>query len=118
MQCGNGWLIAEPLGGNSVRWALDAKTSLSFGRDWARTAAPLITAYGGTAPRDLGDIVSSESIRPTEKDPGDREIEIHHELDGPLQGFGKRLWESIRGSHPATETLLTDIDDRIVDINY
>lgn len=59
-----------------------------------------------------------DDIRPNRASDFDREIEIHHELDGPLQGFGDRLWSHITSDHSASKTLLDRKECDVVSLIY
>ncbi|UBU61501.1 DEAD/DEAH box helicase [Acidithiobacillus ferrooxidans] len=115
-RCGNGWLLAEALGMPARRWAVDDKTALVFGPLWSRSASPLITAEQIAA--TSGKRLVVETLRPQQIDTSDREIEIQHELDGPLQGLGKRFWLHLAEKHAGTNDLLFDQNDDIIFITY
>lgn len=115
-RCGNGWLLAEAVGMPARRWAVDDKTALVFGPLWSRSASPLITAE--QIPATSGKRLMVETLRPQQIDTSDREIEIHHELDGPLQGLGKRFWLHLAEKHAGTKDLLFDLNDDIKCITY
>jgi len=44
-------------------------------------------------------------------------IELHHELDGPLQTFGKRFWDHLAAQVPSIQRI-KDGEERIVGITY
>lgn len=117
-RCGRGWLMAETLSESAFRWGLGSEEALGFGPDWGNSDGPLITAGGGTSLPLSGEALTAETIRPRRIAPGDCEIEIHHDLDGPLQGFGERFWQHIAGRHPATQNVLADHDADVVSVVY
>ena len=117
-QCGQGWLVAETLTSPASHWALDTEAALAFGLDWGKSEGPLITAGSATPSPLAGDALAAGTIRPQRIDSGDREIEIHHELDGALQGFGRRFWQHISSQHPATRDLLADANGDLVSLTY
>lgn len=49
---------------------------------------------------------------------GDRDLELYGELDGTIDGFGKRFWELVSRDVPGMATLLAEPDDTLVDITY
>lgn len=114
-----GTVLAEVIGKNgSARWASGTASASAFGVDWAISPLPLI-AGNGLAPLVLnGKSISAGELRPHSTDPGDREIEIHHQLDGPLQGFGRRFWAIVVEQHPASNALLLDSSKDVVKIRY
>lgn len=115
---GQGWLLAETLTAPTRRWAIGEETALIFGPDWGRNEGPLVMAEQDTPPHQAGEILAAETIRPRLIKQGDREIEIHHELDGPLQGFGERFWQHLAAHHTATQALLADQDDDVTALIY
>jgi DEAD/DEAH box helicase domain-containing protein len=115
---GLGWLVAETTSSPSRRWAFKEESSLVFGPGWADSEDPLITTAQGSQLLELGVKISSEEIRPVKELEGDREIEIHHELDGALQGFGKRLWDLIESEHSTTKNILNNPDDDVLKVLY
>jgi len=117
-RCGQGWLLAETLCTPTRRWAIGAETALAFGPEWANSEAPLVVSELDSTPKLPGDALAAEAIRPQPIDQGDREIEIHHELDGPLQGFGRRLWQHLAAQHAATRSCLADQDDEVSVLTY
>lgn len=116
-KCGNGWLAAETTSSPARRWAFKDESSLVFGLEWSESESPLITTAQGAQLIDLGVKISSEEIRPAKADEGDREIEVHHGLDGSLQGFGKRFFDLVVTEHIASKNLLNK-DDEIVKVLY
>jgi len=118
-RCGRGWLVAETIGDPVICWGLDREESLAFGLDWGRSGRSLVIAGNGTDESLPDSFLSAETIRPQQQmDSGDREIEIHHELDGSLQGFGQRFWQHISSIHPATQSLLANENDDLVSLTY
>ena len=115
VRCGAGWLLAETLGVPAQRWALGDQAALAFNSTWG-DGAPLITAE--QAILDAGEPLPAEALRIQKTDGGDREIELHHDLDGPLQGFGQRLWKYIAGQHEASRSLLDDEEESVVAVAY
>ncbi len=116
--CGGGWVVAETNAHPARRWAFSEKTALIFGLGWADSAGPLITTHQGISLTDIGKRLLSEEIRPVGIVDGDKEIEIHHELDGPLQGFGRRLWDRVASEHQATKNLFDQKDDDVRSLLY
>lgn len=119
LPCGHGWLLAETLSSPSFRWALGDACSIEFNAEWGNTSdGPLVATVAQTF-LDIPTVRrTAESIRPALLDAGDCEIEIHHELDGSVQGFGMRLWTLLAQSHPATQMRLADQEDEVVAVTY
>ncbi|MBI3149946.1 MAG: DEAD/DEAH box helicase [Betaproteobacteria bacterium] len=118
-QCGQGWLLAETLTSPSSRWAFGDAHSIAFHDKWGSNSdGPLVTTTAGTFLITPTVTLTAESIRPKLLDASDCEVEIHHELDGSLQGFGTRLWTLLAESHPATQMRLADKTDDVVAVTY
>lgn len=118
-QCGQGWLLAETLASPSSRWALGDAQAIAFNDKWGSTRdGPLVTTTAGTFLGTPTVTRTAESIRPKLLDAGDCEVEIHHELDGHLQGFGTRFWTLLAESHLATQLRLADQKDDVVAVTY
>lgn len=60
--------------------------------------------------------LSVGNIRPMSR--GDRDLELYGELDGTIDGFGKRFWELVGREVPGVATLLAQSDDALVEITY
>ncbi len=117
-QCGEGWLAAETISTPSTRWAYSDNTALEFGSSWSLTESPLISTDQGIPLSELGKKLEPIDIRPVKVEQGDREIMVHHDLDGRLQGFGERLWQKIALEHTAVGELLKEADDDLVSLRY
>ncbi|WP_129125928.1 DEAD/DEAH box helicase [Geomonas oryzae] len=118
-QAGDGVVLAEVVSKwGSTRWATGDGSAATFGPDWGKTNGPLIKGTNLDPLVLAGQRVSSADVRPKYIDGGDREIVIHHELDGPLKGFGDRFWSMVTNQHPATKALLASCDKNIVSIRY
>lgn len=115
---GDGWLIAETLGDHSVRWAASNKTALGFNLDWGGDGGILVKIEKDKPLTVSGSIINADFIRPDNKPGGDRELVIHHELDGPLQGFGVRLWQRLATEHAHTVEIFNNKKDSIKSIVY
>ncbi|RDE49212.1 MAG: DUF1998 domain-containing protein [Candidatus Accumulibacter meliphilus] len=119
-RCGHGWLIAETLDTPAHRWGLGALTSLNFGSQWGIFDGPLVRTGNGTPLPAAGTELKAETIRPQQGQggPGDCEIEIQRELNGPIRGFGKRFWQHLAASHPATNALIASAGDTVASVAY
>ncbi len=118
-QCGQGWLLAETLTSPSTRWALGEAHAIAFNDKWGSSSdGPLVTTAAGIFLGTPTVTRTSDSIRPKLIDTGDCEVEVHHELDGSLQGFGTRLWTLIAEFNSATQMRLADQNDDVVAVTY
>lgn len=116
---GNGWIIAETLDSPVVRWAVASEDALNFSTDWGKDSGPLVKSEGDGKPIDVpGAALSPDSIRPKNLNLGDKEISIHHEIDGPLAGFGTRFWHQVMAEHSATQERFKNGSDKIVGLTY
>lgn len=114
----SGWLVAATMSEPSVCWAAPDLSSVRFGPEWGGLPGGLIVAGTGDASVFSGATIGAEVIRPVRVESGDSEIEVGRELDGNLQGFGRRLWGRIREAHPATRLLLDDIGTDVIAVSY
>lgn len=114
-----GTILAEVIrDSGSTRWANGDESAITFGINWSASSLPLISG-SGLVPLKLDQKpISAQELRPQPADPGDREIEIHYQIDGPLQSFGKRFWAVISEKHAATKLLLADSSDDLVSVRY
>jgi len=116
-RCGEGWLIAESIGSHPRQWATNEACATAFGPDWGQDPAPLIVSDTQIITPMTGKDHSAASLLPKHEQVGDIEIEIRHELDGKLQGFGTRLWKVLQ-QHQPTNQLLTRTQDDLVSVTY
>lgn len=116
---GNAQVVAELRDGvKTCRWAIADVSATAFNMAWGNSAASLIVG-ANLEPLPLsGEIVTSKQLRRDSVVIGDREIEVFHELDGPLQGFGKRFWKLITRSHAETALLFSKSGDDVVRVSY
>lgn len=103
---------------SSTLWSTDDPLAAAFGLSWGITSRPLVRGTLSTTQALDGQPVEAAQLRPDRLDQSDRELSIHHELNGPLQGFGKRFWTIIAGQHPAVEALLHSRGKEIVSLSY
>jgi hypothetical protein len=115
----NGTVLAEIVGKNdSTRWATsDAKAGI-FNMNWAKTASPLVVG-NNLLPLSLNEKSASVAeLYPRSSSSGDRLIELHHQLNGPLTGFGIRFWEMLADHHSGAKELLLNSDADVLSIRY
>ncbi|MEZ6121433.1 MAG: DUF1998 domain-containing protein, partial [Pirellulaceae bacterium] len=103
---GNGWIIAETLDSPVARWAVSSEQALNFSAEWGTSTGPLIKQEGGQPIPLSSSPLSPDALRPKNLDLGDKEITIHHEIDGPVTGFGTRFWQKVMTDHPATAEVI------------
>ena len=114
-----GALLAEvQTGVMATQWASSDQQAVALGEGWGETASPVILASGLKPSSGDGDELDSVAIRPKRGDAGDREIAIHHGLDGNVQGFGVRFWKTIAGEHSGTKTFLESSTFQVAAIEY
>jgi hypothetical protein len=111
--------LAEALPQPSNQWAVGLASATAFNGQWGKNAdCPLVTSTKGGVPTPKTVTRTAESICPRQLDAGDREIEVHHELDGSLQGFGKRLWGHVAQLHTPTQKRFADLQDEVRSVTY
>ncbi len=115
-----GHLLAEISGnGKYTRWASDDPDAAGFGLSWGKSSRPLIKATLGTPLKMSGEnVMKGEELRLRQTNAGDKEISIHHDLDGLLKNFGQRFWSFISDRHSQTKKILLDKTKNIVEIRY
>src|SRR6266850_4971331 len=115
---GGAHLIAQVVRSQaSVAWASLDEGILVPSKHWGITSMPLITGpspLSGLSVEDVGPI----AIRPATPNAGDREVILHHELDGALGEFGQRFWGIIAREHEDTRALLAEQTSKVVSIEY
>jgi len=116
----NGGVMLAEVGGKEryMRWACDDFAATAFGLSWGITSNPLIRAAAPSPLTLAGQPIDASALRPSEAAAGDKELLIHHELDGSLQGFGQRFWALIADQHAATRTLFSKQNKDVVRIRY
>jgi len=113
---GNAGVVAEVLSGElSCKWASLDESARVFGTNWGRAN----WVYGGQLkPAKLdAKSLAAKALRATAIKQGDMEIEISHQLDGPLQGFGKRFWDLIMAQHASSREILENGQD-VISLSY
>ena len=114
----NAEIIADVLTGNrSVAWACADNNVISANANWGASKSPLVAGEMASIQLQSNE-VNPESIRPSSRVEGDREIVLHRELDGELQGFGKRFWKTVSDEHNGAGSLLQEPAADVVSIQY
>ena len=120
----NGSVLAEIQKTNGyVYWAAHDSATGDFGPHWGDLGNGDVLVRGHSATR-LGKqgnepVLTPQVIRPAAaKDLSNVEIAIQSELDGPLQGFGRRFWEHLCKSAPELGQRLKDPADELVQVVY
>jgi hypothetical protein len=103
--------------GTAISWGVSGDDCLSMNEHWGKHR-PLIVANQQNAVALHCQLIEGDALRPEPPDVGDREIEIHHELDGKLQNFGEKFWDLVRNRHPASDQLLSDSSKDVIAIRY
>lgn len=114
---GNGWLIAQSFGTYPRQWASSQSSATTFGPTWGQDSAPLIVSDNQIMSPKIEKEHFAATLRPKSEQVGDIELEINHELDGKLQGFGGRLWHVLQ-QHQPTNQLITSTQEDLVSITY
>lgn len=112
-------IVAEVSNGeNSYRWAVadDAVTTINSG--WGIHDSTLVVANGLKPLALQANPVLIQDIIPKAINSSDKEIEIFHELDGPLQGFGKRFWTHLVEKSPEVGGLISNSNADINSVEY
>ena len=102
----------------SVAWASKDPATQIPNELWGNSASPVVF---GTLLQPLNPVVeqiAASAIRPQVTVAGDREIVLQHEVNGSLQGFGKRFWEIITKEHQTANTQILNSSFDVVSISY
>jgi hypothetical protein len=117
-RAGKGWLIAECIGSaRSVSWAVAEEGALTPNAGWG-DAEPRARRDQTTPRPQEGEKLTSDQLRPTPVEATDLEIDIHHELDGPIAGFGARFWQYLSDRHEALDALLDSAEASVSRVEY
>lgn len=112
-------ILAEVLqGASSVAWATADPRALALNAGWGKPTSPLVAAHRGIATLKGTIAVAAGSLRPEPKTVGDVELELLSELDGPVKGFGERLWIKVMDEHRPSLELLTRATSKLVRVSY
>lgn len=119
---GQGYLVAETFGGACyTHWAGKNASIISFNQGWGLIEEAediLVRCDNDIFPVALASPLTPDALRPAIHANNDRILEVCHELDGSLQGFGSRFWQLILEKHPACKALLTDDTAQVSAIHY
>lgn len=118
-QAGGGWVLAEVQdAGGTRRWAVPDPAGMRADGAWG-VLRPLIGS--GPIPgfrTETLEPLTAAALRPAPLAEGDREIEVQHELDGPIRQFGGRFWDLILAHHSGAATLLGKGGPDVVTLAY
>ncbi|MGQ0502106.1 MAG: hypothetical protein ACT4P0_05775 [Panacagrimonas sp.] len=112
-------VLAEVVGLDGViRWATADASAGAFSEKWGRSDEPVITVRQASGSTTAMDRLVVDQIRPATRVAGDVEVVLHREVDGPLLGFGERLWKLLAASHPDLLRLLESAECSVSAIAY
>lgn len=100
----------------NLAWATNDALAIIANVAWGTSAQPFVCGNVAMLPAAHRHFTAAE-IRPA-KESGDLEIVLHHELDGQLNGFGKRFWDAITKQHGDAAQLLSDAQAAVVGVQY
>jgi DEAD/DEAH box helicase domain-containing protein len=111
-------ILAEVVHGDlSTAWAAADKGAITSNASWGKPKAPLIS--GRYSPQPLvSATIAAASLRPEPVMVGDIEIEVLAQLDGPVKGFGERLWKKVMADHLPTQRLLAGETSSLKRVTY
>lgn len=102
----------------SHAWATTDQSARTPNETWGVSATPLVFGTLSSHLKPVIESVETTAIRPKAKIEGDREIVVHHEIDGPLQGFGTKFWKIVAKEHFGAMTQIEQSNADIVAISY
>ncbi len=111
-------IVADVLIGNrSVAWACADRNIRTATTGWGVSESPLVVGEIDSIQLQSKE-VTPDSIRPSARIEGDREIVLHRELDGDLQGFGKRFWKAVSNDYKGAAPIFQNAEIDVVSIQY
>lgn len=108
--------IGLKTGNRCVTWATDNLGMVMPDRYWGTQPDGYKLLRGELPWEDAAQRLTAESLRPPVPE-GVVALELHHELDGPLQSFGKRFWTHLAAQVPTIQRIV-DGEERIVGLTY
>lgn len=116
---GGAVVLAEVVSLSGIaRWATADAPAGIFSESWGRAGDPIVTVLQALGSAPAIDRLPGDRIRPSAKVAGDVEVVLHREVDGPLLGFGERLWKLLAASHPGLLGLLESAECSVSAITY
>lgn len=103
---------------HSVAWASKDPATQIPNELWGSSSTPIIFGTLLQPVNAAVEKIAASAIRPQVTIEGDREIVLQNELNGSLQGFGKRFWRIITKEHQAAKTQISNSNLDIVSISY
>lgn len=85
-------------------WATSQAESIHGNENWGKSeilVKGILPSHSEMAPQKV-----TKDLLAFQKAEGDKEIAIHHELNGPIKDFGANFWDTITASHSSTNEIL------------
>jgi DEAD/DEAH box helicase domain-containing protein len=102
------WLAQIVGDDHCLQWAAGIDAITIPGESWGQSATtPVVSCPVHVAKVLPGDALSPEELLP-ELPAGAVRINLSHQLDGPLDGFGSRFWALISSQHPFWKRAFTE----------
>jgi len=98
-------------------WATNSKDILSPNETWGHSENAIINGFIDNT-FDGYDSVSAGEMRPVIENKSDREIVVHHDLDGNLKAFGDQFWQLVEEEHRQSAQLFGAKDIKVVSVKY
>lgn len=108
--------IALKSGDRCMTWATDNLGMVTPDRYWGTQPDGYKLLRGEQPWQDAPQRHSAESLQPPPPE-GVVSLDLHHELDGPLQSFGIRFWAHLASQVPTIQHIV-DGEERIVSLTY
>lgn len=93
--------------GENYVWAVPNGEALTPNANWG-ISSTTVKGQLENPPSSEIKILEKKQFQPENINNTDKEILIHHELDGSINGFGNRLWTYISKEHPSINNQLTN----------
>lgn len=118
LQAYGGIVLAEVVRRHgTTKWASGDPDTVSFDPSWGITTDALIRGADLEPYKLQAKKITATDLRPVPL-AEDRALVVHHEVDGPVNGFGDRFWNLIEEQHPATKALLSATGNEITAVRY
>lgn len=117
---GHGWIAAEVMHGDSmVRWAVGGEQTLLPGPDWGSAIVDTLVVGTHESPvAHAASAVTPAQLTTSQSRADSYKLDIHGELNGRVNGFGKRFWDHVCTVYPEAVQMLQKEGSELATIVY
>lgn len=104
----------------TIVWATRDERALEPNEQWGISEMDKYPIIKGSLSKFILDAsaIKKDELQNKIKGKSDVEIQIHHEMNGPLIEFGDRFWEKIIGEHNGAKKMLLSANSKLSEIKY